>query len=223
MEKNRRDVEEKTDLLKAILNIAAVFGGFAVVTLTQLRIEYPGVPLFLISTYAVLTSIVAGLMSIALITCALLLGAILKNGKMYVNENAEEEYMFLCRDFCDLYQLGDRPPQPRRTFEAFWAIRCEPSWQLAFYFFQAGISSFLLSLIPIGWMVFYGMTATLASWFVVIGCAIILWAVVQLSRSSYLRKSPTSDYLSDIWVGGVGLPYDWHRSPGQTNCTLTGC
>jgi hypothetical protein len=38
VEKNRRDVEEKTEQLKAISNLAALFAGFAVVTLTQFTI-----------------------------------------------------------------------------------------------------------------------------------------------------------------------------------------
>jgi hypothetical protein len=39
VEKNRRDVEEKTEQLKAISNLAALFAGFAVVTLTQFTID----------------------------------------------------------------------------------------------------------------------------------------------------------------------------------------
>jgi hypothetical protein len=39
VEKNRRDVEEKTEQLKAISNLAALFAGFAVVTLTQFNID----------------------------------------------------------------------------------------------------------------------------------------------------------------------------------------
>jgi hypothetical protein len=39
VEKNRRDVEEKTEQLKAISNLAALFAGFAVVTLTQFAID----------------------------------------------------------------------------------------------------------------------------------------------------------------------------------------
>lgn len=45
VEKNRRDVEEKTTNLKAVSGIAAIFAGFSVVSLTQLKIEYPQNPL----------------------------------------------------------------------------------------------------------------------------------------------------------------------------------
>ena len=39
VERNRRDVEEKSDQLKAISNLAALFCGFAVVTLTQFIVQ----------------------------------------------------------------------------------------------------------------------------------------------------------------------------------------
>lgn len=39
VERNRRDVEEKSDQLKAISNLAALFCGFATVTLTQFAVK----------------------------------------------------------------------------------------------------------------------------------------------------------------------------------------
>ena len=51
------------------------------------------------------------------------MGSIFKNGKTYVDEEAEEEFMFRCKRFVDNFCVGDRPPAPRRTFEAFWEYR----------------------------------------------------------------------------------------------------
>ena len=45
VEKNRRDVEEKSEQLKAISNLAALFAGFAVVTLTQFNFNYTDNPI----------------------------------------------------------------------------------------------------------------------------------------------------------------------------------
>ena len=58
-----------------------------------------------------------------MVLCTLILGSILKNGKKYVDEGAEEEFMFRCRSFIQSFRIGDRPPAPRRTFEAFWEYR----------------------------------------------------------------------------------------------------
>ena len=58
-----------------------------------------------------------------MVTCTLVMGSIFKNGKTYVDEEAEEEFMFRCKRFVDNFCVGDRPPAPRRTFEAFWEYR----------------------------------------------------------------------------------------------------
>ncbi|CAI7917387.1 unnamed protein product [Closterium sp. NIES-54] len=64
-----------------------------------------------------------GLMIVSMVTCALLLGSILKVGKTFVSEREEQEFMAACLRFCALYQRGDRPPHPRKSFETFWASR----------------------------------------------------------------------------------------------------
>ncbi|KAG0626344.1 hypothetical protein M758_2G120200 [Ceratodon purpureus] len=138
VERNRRDVEEKSDQLKAISNLAALFCGFATVTLTQFIVE-PDNSWVVLGIYGVLTALVEGLMVISMVTCTLILGSIVKMGRLYVNEVAEEEFMFQCRDFCLNFELGNRPPCPKRTLEAFWELRCEKSWQRAFLCFSFGM------------------------------------------------------------------------------------
>ncbi|KAJ7556082.1 hypothetical protein O6H91_05G068000 [Diphasiastrum complanatum] len=175
VEKNRRDVEEKSEQLKAVSNLAALFAGFAVVTLTQFQFSQNTVSIIWITFYGVLTAIAVGFMTIAMVTCTLILGSILKNGKSYVNEEAEEEFMFNCRAFVESYHLGDRPPFPRRTFEAFWEIRCEGDWRRAFRYFAWGVLSFLFSLIPIGWIKFSYSPVTAGLFMGVIAISIVVW------------------------------------------------
>ncbi|CAI7852349.1 unnamed protein product [Closterium sp. NIES-54] len=76
--------------------------------------------------------------TVAMVQCTLIMGSILKNGKAYVDEEAEEHFMFRCLLFVRSFSLGDRPPAPRRTFEAFWEYRCEDDWRKAFSYFTWG-------------------------------------------------------------------------------------
>ena len=36
------------------------------------------------------------------------------------------------------YEIGNRPPAPKRTFKGYWDLRCEDSWRRALYLFSAG-------------------------------------------------------------------------------------
>ena len=60
----------------------------------------------------------------SMVQCNLILAAILKNGKTYVSEAEEEEFMFRCRQYSFHYMPGCRPPYPRRTFQRMWERRC---------------------------------------------------------------------------------------------------
>eukprot|EP00271_Cylindrocystis_brebissonii_P005753 TRINITY_DN1799_c2_g1_i1.p1 TRINITY_DN1799_c2_g1~~TRINITY_DN1799_c2_g1_i1.p1 ORF type:complete len:301 (-),score=45.15 TRINITY_DN1799_c2_g1_i1:385-1287(-) len=202
VERNRRDVEEKTEVVKAVLNITTVFVGFAVVTLTQLQIHYPGTPLF-------------ACMALVLGTCAFLLGCLLRLGQTYVSEAAEEEFMHDCYIFCHEYQGHLHPPQPQKTFENFWKQKCEPNWQTAFVAFQWGIIFFLLSLIPVGQVVFYDNPATILTWFITMGAITAIIFLVQVEWSSWLWAPPAPEKAS--WASmSEGLPFDWHKVPRRT-------
>ncbi|CAI5943164.1 unnamed protein product [Closterium sp. NIES-65] len=263
VEKNRRDVEEKSEQLKAISNLAALFAGFAVVTLTQFQVTLDTSPLWIIALYGILTAIsvclhtvamvqctlIMGsggrargalilycllpacfstplsllplqvcLHTVAMVQCTLIMGSILKNGKAYVDEDAEEEFMFRCLLFVRSFSLGDRPPAPRRTFEAFWEYRCEDDWRKAFNYFTWGIFSFLLSLIPIGWIKFNFSTFIPAAFTAIVMCSMVLWAYQQLSWGAYLTKGRRQfdSLLSEAEAFRVrpsGLPFDWHIAP----------
>ncbi|GJP56076.1 hypothetical protein CLOM_g15139 [Closterium sp. NIES-68] len=252
LEKNRRDVEEKTEQLKAISSISALFGLCATVTLTQLSLDKEGEPsaptrplLYcdlhpasllslasallsrspsstwttrgLIALYALTTALVEGLMVVSMVTCALLLGIILKIGKTFVSEREEQDFMAACLRFCALYQRGDRPPQPRKSFEAFWAARCEGSWQLAFQCCCLGVTAFLISMIAVGSYVQWAWGAYWRS-----SRQASENGGVQYSRSAslssralFLASSRRSLPAASAQPPGgfAGLPFDWHTAP----------
>ena len=181
VEKNRRDVEEKSEQLKSLSNLAALIAGFALASITQVsyfQSEYiPPIPEPLIGAYAATTAVTvgargttelvsplgfthldnafsssstsssssasscstfahtlqkksprsrrAGLALNSMILCSFILSSILRNGKTYVSEEEESEFLTRCRRFALHYQTGDSPPVPKRTFEKYWETRCE--------------------------------------------------------------------------------------------------
>jgi calcium release-activated calcium channel protein 1 len=217
VEKNRRDVEEKSEQLKAVSSLAALFAGFAVVTLTQFGFDADTVGIAWIAFYGILTALVVGLMTISMVTCTLILGSILKNGKLYVNEEAEEDFMFRCKAFIRNHKETPalKPPCPRRTFEAFWRIRCETDWRRSFQLFALGVLSFLVSLVPIGWIKFSYSPVTAGLFISIIGISIVGWGCVQYSWGTHMTSNIRNLEDHETRVHPVGLPFDWHLSPVQ--------
>ncbi|XP_002984461.2 uncharacterized protein LOC9644061 [Selaginella moellendorffii] len=213
VERNRRDVEEKSELLKAVSNLSALFAGFAIVTLTQFQPQMK-FSKALFGVYGVLTAVVEGLMIMSMVTCTLILGSILKIGRTYVNEEAEEEFIFSCLDFCRNYNPGDHPPAPRRTLEAFWYCRCETTWQQAFHSFSFGVSLFLLSMIVIGWIKYSGESQVTAILFISLcAIAIVLWFIVQYAWGEYFRRRKITHASYNTSSEEKGLPYAWYLAP----------
>ena len=97
-EKNRRDVEEKSEQLKSISNLSALIAGFAVVAFVELQFHDPEtkpthVGEVLIVAYAATTATVVALMLNSMVLCSFMLCSILRNGKTYVSEDEEAEYL----------------------------------------------------------------------------------------------------------------------------------
>ncbi|GBG63845.1 Ca2+ release-activated Ca2+ channel family protein [Chara braunii] len=195
VEKNRRDVEEKSEQLKAISNLSALFAGFAVIALTQFQFDSKlaahEIPKWWVGVYGVTTAIVVALNTLSMVTCTLILGSILKNGKSYVSEEAEEVFMAYCRRFIDectaAEEAGDRtgadgtparvlrPPAPRLTFETFWEQRCEDHWRRAFNMFSGGVLAFLICLITIGLINFNYSKTTSGLFVTIVFASLIAW------------------------------------------------
>ena len=77
----------------------------------------------LVAVYGSVTAITVALMVNSMVQCNLILAAILKNGKTYVSEAEEEEFMFRCCKYAYHYEHGCRPPYPKRTFQRMWERR----------------------------------------------------------------------------------------------------
>ena len=148
-EKNRRDVEEKSEQLKSISNLSALIGGFAVVAFVELQFsdpnETPERNEGLIVAYAATTALVVALMLNSMVLCSFMLCSILRNGKTYVSEEEEADYLFRCRRFALEFKKGDSPPRPHRSFERHWETRCEDDWRHAFRMFTCGVPVFLIN------------------------------------------------------------------------------
>lgn len=50
------------------------------------------------------------------------------------------------------YRPGDRPPAPRRNFQAHWQYACEGQWRLAFLMFSAGLPVFFVNMALAAWI-----------------------------------------------------------------------
>eukprot|EP00898_Chlorokybus_atmophyticus_P002260 jgi/Chlat1/3034/Chrsp206S03286 len=129
VEPNRRDVEEKSEQLRSLSNLAALFAGFQLTALTQLNFQGRTLSLALLAAYGISTALVVSLMTTSLMTTTLMLASVLKNGQTYVSEAAEEEFMMRCR-------------------------RCEDDWRFAFRLFSIAVPCFMANVVTISWMQF---------------------------------------------------------------------
>jgi calcium release-activated calcium channel protein 1 len=230
VEKNRRDVEEKSEQLKSISNLSALIAGFAVVSLVELNFtnDFEKLPShvseWLISAYAASTALVVGLMLNSMVLCTFILSSILKRGKSYVSEDEEAEFLFRCRRFANHFKPGDYPPQPKRTFERHWENRCESSWKKAFYMFTLGVPVFLTNLACCAWLKFSYSKVTngLVSGIVFISALVWAktnkdwgWEIAKGSDSVRTGINGKKSLKRGADVGGKinGLPFDWHARP----------
>eukprot|EP00899_Mesostigma_viride_P028716 jgi/Mesvir1/9029/Mv21312-RA.1 len=123
VELNRRDVEEKSEQLKSISSLAALFSGFALISLVEFQFNIDNTNEVLLAIYGLLSATTVGIFCTATVICSLMLASILRTGKSYVNEEAEEEFIFRTREYLATRRPGDRPPGPKRTFQAHWELR----------------------------------------------------------------------------------------------------
>ena len=82
VEKNRRDVEERTEQLKVVSQVAALLAGFAVIGLAEFEIEEDVRDReWLITLFGVTTGVIVGLMTLSTVICTYMLAGILRVGK----------------------------------------------------------------------------------------------------------------------------------------------
>ena len=222
-EKNRRDVEEKSEQLKSISNLSALLGGFAVVAFVELQFSDPEVKPshvseILITAYAGTTALTVALMLNSMVLCSFMLCSILRNGKTYVSEDEEADYLYRCRKFALEFKEGDVPPQPQRSFEKHWETRCEDDWKHAFRMFTMGVPVFLINVACIAWLKFHYSYAAAGTVTCVAVVATFGWVHTQnnwgwhIERTIRNRSRHPSVHLAGVH-GPAGLPFDWHARP----------
>ena len=221
-EKNRRDVEEKSEQLKSISNLSALIAGFAVVAFVELQFHDPEtepahVSEVLIVAYAATTATVVALMLNSMVLCSFLLCSILRNGKTYVSEAEEADYLFRCRSFSTNYKPGDAPPTPKRSFEAFWETRCEDDWKHAFRMFTCGVPVFLVNIACVAWLKFHYSPAAAGATTAIAVAATAGWARTQNNWGWHVARGGRAADRSAVASGAprepAGMPFDWHARP----------
>lgn len=217
VEKNRRDVEERTEQLKVVSQVSALLAGFAVIALAEFEIEEEVRDReFLIAIFGISTGVIVSLMTLSTVICTYMLAGILRVGKAFVSLQQEERFLFACRAFLEEGAAhGDLPPVPPRTFERHWELRCEPDWQLAFSMFAAGLPLFLANVGLLAWLKFHFSVATAACITVVATIAVLLWLRIHLRWGALLREPTETLYRGGGRAAvsaadyGRSLPWDW--------------
>ncbi|KAI3435756.1 hypothetical protein D9Q98_001814 [Chlorella vulgaris] len=221
VEKNRRDVEERSEQLKAISNLSALIAGFALVAFLQFDFEpnaaSEGVQLAFGATIALTVLLEAN----AMVICSLIHASILRTGRSYVSSQEEADFMARARHFAAGYQPGDRPPAPRRNFQAHWQYACESQWRVAFLMFSAGIPVFFANMALAAWIKFDYSIKTAVTMTAMMGLAFAYFLVAQNRWSWHLigqRHNELEEALPHSAPGG--LPWDWHQTPAPGRTSL---
>ncbi|PSC68395.1 Calcium release-activated calcium channel [Micractinium conductrix] len=214
VEKNRRDVEERAEQLKAISNLSGLIAGFALAAFMQFDFSPDAATEGVQLAFGVTIALTVALESCSMVLCSLIHASILRIGRGYVSSQEEADFMARARQWVSSYKPGDRPPAPRRTFQAHWAYACERQWRVAFLFFTAGIPAFFANMALAAWIKFDYSHKTAAAMTAVLAVAFAYFLVAQNRWSWHLvgeRSSELQEVLPPSAPGG--LPWDWHHRP----------
>lgn len=164
MENVRRDIDEKVEQLRSISSLAALIAGFDIIVLIELDIPQ-GTPEYLLALLGCSTALTVCLMSLAFVTCTLMLVGILKAFEM--NHNRQQK------------------------FRDFWILRCEDDWRRSFKYFTIGVPCFMSNLAIAAWVKFlrYKIVASLITLICLVGIAI--WYFTHRKWGSYLAEKST--------------------------------
>lgn len=159
----RRQIDEKVEQLRSIANLAALIAGFEVVVLIELDVP-SNAPQWLVALFAMTTATTVCIMSLSFVTCTLMLVGVLK-----------------------AFDL-ERANMP---FRQFWVLKCEEDWMRAFWFFTAGVPSFMINLGLAAWVKFFNNPWAASLVTVVCVLAVLAWAQIHLKWGSYLAEQAT--------------------------------
>ncbi|CAG9462312.1 unnamed protein product [Pedinophyceae sp. YPF-701] len=223
VEKNRREVEEKAQLLRLMSELSALIAGFAVVGILEFNVDFDDTSEPLLALFAAFTALTVGLTANSMIVCALMHAAVLRIGKSFVGEVEEAEFMRACLAYARGTAPPDdpfarnagttpvnkprcptdaAPPQPRRNFNTYWVHRCEEEWRWSFRMFSLGVACFLSSLACSFAIKFDGSDATRWLGIALIGSAFLYWAFNQRQFSDFLLRD--EQLGATTWLGQAG-------------------
>ncbi|KAJ7550727.1 hypothetical protein O6H91_07G114900 [Diphasiastrum complanatum] len=221
-ELNRRDVEEKSEHLRSLSWLTGLITSFTMTSPVEFNAPQ-GISTARLTSYAICTAVVPMLMTTSTIISIYLLKSILKMGKWFVAEDAEEEFMARCRLYGENSDPFEAPPAPRRTFEQFWDIRCKDDWMISFRLFIWGVSFFLGLLCTMGFIKFVFNDHLAISFSIIIGVSFAAWLWIQVKWGGYLQKAQ-SMANSSVALAHISPevcpprdPFKWHIKPLSSN------
>lgn len=221
-ELNRREVDEKAEHLRLLSWLTGLITSFTMTTLVEFQFDAT-VSTARLTAYAIFTALVPTLMTTATMISVFLLGSILKMGKWFVSEEAEEEFMAQCRIYAESAHPSQlAPPAPRRTFDRFWEFRCEGDWKRAFRMFSWGITFFLALLCSLGFVKFWFSDFIAIFFAVIIGIFFIIWLGIKFTYGLYLRDDSANDEPAVTVsrrrpeLSWPEDPFKWHIQPQKS-------
>eukprot|EP00307_Rebecca_sp_RCC1486_P010193 CAMPEP_0119407016 /NCGR_PEP_ID=MMETSP1335-20130426/1104_1 /TAXON_ID=259385 /ORGANISM="Chrysoculter rhomboideus, Strain RCC1486" /LENGTH=178 /DNA_ID=CAMNT_0007431109 /DNA_START=156 /DNA_END=689 /DNA_ORIENTATION=+ len=141
-----RLVDEKVQQLKAISNLSALIGGFAMVSIVELNIG-PDHPQWLMFAFGTMAATVIALMMFSMVLCSLIM----------------------------VYILNYRTVHLKPFDQIAWNSRCEADWRRAFSAFKSGVPCFLLNLALLAWVQFQDYVAAAAAITAIALAAVFVW------------------------------------------------
>ncbi|KAL4429616.1 hypothetical protein ABPG77_008665 [Micractinium sp. CCAP 211/92] len=222
VEKNRRDVEERAEQLKAISSLSALIAGFVLTAFLQFDFAPSASTEGVQMAFGVTIAITVALEANAMMLCSLIHASILKIGRTYVSSQEEADFMARARHWAANYRPGDRPPAPRRNFQAHWAYACEGQWRIAFLCFSLGIPVFFLNMALAAWIKFDYSKKTAISMTVIMGLAFAFYLVAQNRWSWHMVWAGRRELMEEVLpqAPACGMPWDWHRRPNGGPSTM---
>lgn len=156
----RREIDEKNEQLRSLANVAALIAGFEVVVLVELQLPSDhAVSEALLALWVFFTSLTVCLMMYSVITCTLIMVAILKRFEINqddetVSYEATGETSAPGSSF-NIHLTGVNTTSELGNFALFWASQCDDDWRRAYSTFTWGVNCFIVSLVFMGWVKFY--------------------------------------------------------------------
>ncbi|KAH9259164.1 hypothetical protein BASA82_000318 [Batrachochytrium salamandrivorans] len=145
----RVQMNERNEMLRNISNISSLMAGFTLMILVDMGVDTATTPEWLSSLYAVFSSLTICLMTYALVSCTLIIIAILKKFQVADLELGEDALLQL-----DLNVLAEMSFERRQKFQRFWETMCEGDFYFAFAAFSLGVPLFLVSTVFATWVKF---------------------------------------------------------------------